>query len=107
MGKGSMSKQYTLDKILDWQSSLIVSQSIVQSISKTKKMNLTLEMIEEAKNKAKQQIAQAIEDAKPEKFKFDDGQNDATHFYNKAVSEYQQNLLKALSKETSQETQDD
>ena len=96
MGKGSMSKQYTLDKILDWQSSLIVSQSIVQSISKTKKMNLTLEMIEEAKNKAKQQIAQAIEDAKPDKFKFEDGKNDATHFFNKAIEEYHQNLKRGL-----------
>ena len=61
----------------------------------------------EAKQAITSLIKELVADAKPEKFKFDDGQNDATHFYNKAVSEYQQNLLKALSKETSQETQDD
>src|SRR5574344_1036116 len=52
------------------------------------------------KEKAKQAITSLIKElvaeAKPEAFKFDDGQNDATHFYNKAVSEYEQNLLKEL-----------
>jgi len=41
-------------------------------------------------------IKELVEEAKPGAFKFDDGQNDATHFYNKAIDEFEQNLLKAL-----------
>lgn len=47
-------------------------------------------------DQAKKEIAQAIEDAKPEKFKFEDGNNDATHFFNKAIEEYHQNLKERL-----------
>lgn len=45
-----------LDTILNWQTSLIVRETIMQGISETHKIHVTNEMVDEARAKAEQSI---------------------------------------------------
>ena len=89
-----MTKNNTLDEILYTLAMSVEPDE--EGVSQFDNLEDQEQAGKEAIDKAKQQIAQAIEDAKPEEFKFEDGKNDATHFFNKAIEEYHQNLLKEL-----------
>lgn len=57
----------------------------------------------ESVNSAEQAItelfADVVRSGKPEKMKFEDGLNDATHFYSKALDQYQASLLAIVQPE--------
>lgn len=97
-----------LAEALDWQTHLLIREGVLQDISKTKKLNITAEMISAAKAEAKAAITspikELVEEAKPEK-RTPDYYSDSIDLYsrqcaanswNKAIDEFEQNLLKAL-----------
>lgn len=55
-----MSQIRTIDKALDWQMHLIARESILQNVSESKKINITEEMMLEAKAEARQAIKDYI-----------------------------------------------
>lgn len=86
----------TLDEALRVFAKKVAFNAVTKQVG-SKELYVPSKPLDDAKAEIIKLFEQTVESAKPEAFKFDDGQNDATHFYNKAVSEYQQNLLRALS----------
>jgi len=60
----------TLEGILDWQTSLIIQQGVLQKVSSTKKIHITEEMVSDAKNEATKEIEALIAEARIDPFDF-------------------------------------
>lgn len=56
----------TVDSIFNWQTQLLIREGIMQSVSDSKKINITQEMVDEAKAQAKADLYQLMLSLKPE-----------------------------------------
>ena len=50
----------TPDEILEWNEQMITREAVLQNVSESKKINITLEMVSESKAKAKEDLYQLI-----------------------------------------------
>jgi len=48
------------DQILEWNEQMITREAVLQNVSESKKINITLEMVSESKAKAKEDLYQLI-----------------------------------------------
>ena len=48
------------DQILEWNEQMITREAVLQNVSESKKINITLEMVSESKAKAKEALYQLI-----------------------------------------------
>ena len=86
-----------LDEVLDWQMKFLIKQAVLQNIGSQDKLNISGEMLANARAEAKQALTsltkELIEQAKPPYYSVEEPGHNARH---DGIEQYETNLKELL-----------